>query len=423
MTGSGNWLDHLSLPPRLTALVEESLSLTAGRWREIDRVAFANQMRVLDAMRAENIGEEDFQDSSGYGYHDRGRDKLEGVFARAFQCETALVRTQLVSGTHALAVALFGLLRPGDLLLSLTGAPYDTLQAVIGSRGEEEGTLAQWGIRHRYLDGGEAEIENISFLETEPEPSVAYIQRSAGYSLDRKPLTTAHVGALVQRARTAWPEIPVIVDNCYGEFVETGEPTAAGADLVVGSLIKNPGGGLAPCGGYIAGRGDLLRKIAARLTAPGLYGNLGAITGKRSLFQGIFMAPSLVANSLKNAVFAAALFEKMGYSVKPRHDAARGDIVQAIILESPEKVKRFCLAVQQASPVESYLVPEPGELPGYADPVIMAAGTFCQGASGELSADAPMREPYAVFLQGGLTLAHAIYATCRAAASIWEIRG
>lgn len=424
MAATKNWLKDLGLPPKLAVTAEEALEITAGRWREIDSFTFENQLRVLDAMRSERICEEDFHDSSGYGYNDRGREKLDRVYARVFQAEDALVRTHLVSGTHALAVALFGLLRPGDLLLCLTGPPYETLQAVMGTRGgEEEGTLEQWGIRCRYRQTDHTGAAVEGGLENEPAPAAAYIQRSGGYALDREALTTEQVGSLIQHVHSRWPGIPVIVDNCYGEFVETDEPTSAGADLIVGSLIKNPGGGLAPCGGYMAGRGEMVRKVAARLTAPGLYGNIGALTGKRNLFQGIFMAPSLVANALKNALFAAALFEIMGYKVKPRHDELRGDIVQAIILEDPEKVKLFCRAVQQASPVESYLVPEPGKLPGYTDPVIMAAGTFYQGASSELSADAPMRKPYAVFLQGGLTLPHALYATCCAAGAIWAPSG
>jgi cystathionine beta-lyase family protein involved in aluminum resistance len=416
------WLSRLALPAGLQSLIEESLRRSEERWIDIDGVAFGNQLRVLEALQAEKIGEEDFQDSSGYGYHDRGRDKLENAFARAFGGEAALVRTQIVSGTHALAVALFGLLRPGELLLCLTGAPYDTLQAVIGSRGEEEGTLKEWGIRFHYHPDDGKGYPDLSALEPSLLPKVAYIQRSAGYELRRSSLTIDRIQQITAKIRSLYPGAWVVVDNCYGEFVETVEPLAVGADLVVGSLIKNPGGGVAPGGGYLAGRRELVHKISARLTAPGLYGNLGAVTAKRSLFQGLFLAPTLVANALKNAVFAAALFELLGCEVWPRYDQERGDIVQAVSLRSPEKVKRFCQAIQNSSPVESHLTLEPGMLPGYADPVIMAAGTFFQGASGELSADAPMREPYAVFLQGGLTLPHALYATCRAALALWEAR-
>lgn len=415
-----SWLDHLALPAGLLSLIEESLRRSAERWTEIDAIAFGNQLRVLEALQAQKIGEEDFQDSSGYGYHDRGKEKLESAFARAFGGEAALVRTQIVSGTHALALALFGLLRPGELLLCLTGAPYDTLQAVIGSRGEEEGTLKEWGIRFHYHPDDGRGYPDLNALEPSLQPKVAYIQRSAGYDLKRSSLTIDRIRQIATKIRAFYPGTWVVVDNCYGEFVEPSEPLAAGADLVVGSLIKNPGGGVAPCGGYLAGKRDLMHKISARLTAPGLYGNLGALTAKRSLFQGLFLAPNLVANALKNAVFAAALFELLGYEVWPRYDQERGDIVQAISLRSREKVKRFCQAIQNASPVEPHLTLEPGLLPGYADPVIMAAGTFFQGASGELSADAPDREPYAVFLQGGLTLPHAIYATCRAALALWE---
>ncbi|MEW5785312.1 MAG: methionine gamma-lyase family protein [Bacillota bacterium] len=418
--GSEHWIKQSNLPPRLAAAAEEALRLTAGRWETIDQIAFANQRRVLESFQAVRLGEEDFQDSSGYGYHDRGREKLESVFAGALQGETALVRPQIVSGTHALTVALFALLRPGELLLCLTGEPYDTLQSVIGSRGEEEGSLKEWGIGYRYLPCGPNGLPEPSALDPGLEPRVVYIQRSAGYSLHRLSLTEARLEELIGQARRVYPQAWVMVDNCYGEFVEYNEPTAVGADLIVGSLIKNPGGGLAPGGGYAVGREAMIHKVAARLTAPGLYGNLGAVAGKRSLFQGLFMAPSLVSNALKNAVFAAALFELLGYTVRPRYDAPRGDIVQAIILKSPAQVTRFCRAVQAASPVEAHVSPEPGSLPGYPDPVIMAAGTFFQGASGELSADAPLRDPYAVFLQGGLTLPHALWATCRAATALFQ---
>lgn len=412
------WLKLLALPPGVEKAAGEALRTIAARWRAIDDIAFANQTRVLEAMQAERLGEEDFQDSSGYGYHDRGREKLEAVFARVFQGEAALVRPQICSGTHALALALFGLLRPGDLLLCLTGPPYDTLQAVIGSRGEEEGTLAEWGIRCRYLPVSENGLPDLSGLAGMPAPRVAYIQRSAGYDLNRRTLDLAQIGALVREVHTRFPDCRIMVDNCYGEFVESAEPLAAGADLAVGSLTKNPGGGLAPSGGYITGWRELVHKIASQMTAPGLYEQLGAVTGKRALFQGLFLAPALAANALKNAVFAAALFERLGFEVRPRWDEPRGDIVQAIVLRSKEKLMRFCQAVQAASPVEAYLTLEPGHLPGYADPVVMAAGTFVQGASGEVSADAPLREPYAVFMQGGLTLYHALWATCRAACAL-----
>ncbi len=416
-----DWIEQISLPLGLSVMARRALSRSASPWSAIEKTSFSNQLRVLKAMQEVRLGEEDFQDSSGYGYHDRGREKLEQVFAAAFQAEAALVRTQLVSGTHALTVALFALLRPGDTLLFLTGKPYDTLQAVIGSRGEEEGSLREWGIESRFLPVSEDGFPELSSLKPELKPKVAYIQRSAGYSLQRKTLTINQMKQLIREVRKLYPETWVLVDNCYGEFTEPVEPTAAGADLAVGSLIKNPGGGLAPSGGYAVGRRELIHKMSARLTAPGLYGSLGAVTAKRNLFQGLFMAPNLVENALKNAVFAAALFNEMGYEVRPRFNDARGDIVQAIVLGDAKMVMRFCQAIQSASPVDSHLMLEPDTLPGYKDPVIMAAGTFYQGASGELSADAPIREPYAAFLQGGLTLPHALWATCRAAQALWEM--
>ena len=412
------WIKQLQLPEKLEKAAAAALRLVESEWAAVDSIAFANQRRILEAFQKVSLGEEDFQDSSGYGYHDRGREKLEAVFADAFQSEAALVRTQIVSGTHALTVALFGLLRPGDLLYCLTGEPYDTLQAVIGSLGSEAGSLHEWGINYRFHHpNAEGRIDPQS-LDSTLRPKVAYIQRSAGYSLDRTALTEKELAELIAQARRLYPQAWIVVDNCYGEFVSDREPAALGADLVVGSLIKNPGGGLAPGGGYMAGRKELIHQIAARLTAPGLYGNLGATSGKRSLFQGIFMAPNLVSNALKNAIFAAAFFELLGYEVRPRYNEPRGDNVLVIILKSAERVERFCRAIQAASPVESHVTPVPGDLPGYRDPVIMAAGTFHQGASAELSADAPLREPYAVFLQGALTLPHALWATGQAALAL-----
>lgn len=414
-------LRELDLQPGDKTMVEKALERCSGSWSRIDELVFSNQMRVVTALQSVRLGEDDFQDSSGYGYHDRGREKLEDAFACAFKGEDALVRPQIVSGTHALTITLFALLRPGDLLLSITGKPYETLETVIGSRGSEEGTLKEWGIQYHYLPTDSYGYPLLDNLNKNLNPRVAYIQRSAGYSLERRSLTVQEIGEMADLIHSIYPGALVVVDNCYGEFVSGTEPTAMGADLVAGSLIKNPGGGLAPGGGYAVGRKDLIRKLAARLTAPGLYGKLGAMTGKRSLFQGLFMAPVLTGNALKNALFAAALFELAGYRVQPGVDDKRGDIVQGIILGDRDKVKLFCSAIQGASPVDSHLTPVPGELPGYDGEVIMAAGTFFQGASGELSADAPVRSPYAVFMQGALTLPHALWATCRAFKAIREI--
>ncbi|HQE09220.1 MAG: hypothetical protein GX866_07785 [Firmicutes bacterium] len=408
------------MPGKLKSLVLQSLQRVKQAWDEIDSVVFHNQRRVLEALQEQKIGETDFLDSSGYGYGDSGREKLERACAQIFGGEAALVRPQIVSGTHALALTLSGLFRPGELLLCLTGPPYDTMQAVIGSRGKETGTLAEWGIRHHYAALRADGSPDLEALEPGLNPRVVYLQRSAGYDVRRSSLTSAQIGELVMDVRRRYPDTWIVVDNCYGEFTGREEPLEAGADLIAGSMIKNPGGGLATSGGYVAGRRDLVRRVAARLTAPGLYDKLGAFSGKRSLFQGLFMAPALVGNAMKNAVFAAALFEEMGYEVRPRWNEERGDIVQLIILRSAERMLRFCQAIQEASPVESFLTLEPGPLPGYEDPVVMAAGTFYQGATSELTADGPLREPYAVFMQGGLTLSHAIWATCAAAKALFD---
>lgn len=415
-----NFNFDLELPAALQDMVTQSLQRVRGHWEKIDQLQFHNQRRVLEALQEQRISEQDFGDSSGYGYADSGREKLERAYAAILGGEDALVRPQIVSGTHALAVTLFGLLRPGELLLCLTGPPYDTLQAVIGNRGQESGTLAEWGIHYHYAALRDDGYPDLEALDPDLQPRVAYIQRSAGYDLKRTGLTTGEIGVLVEEVRTRYPGAWVVVDNCYGEFTGRREPLEAGADLIAGSLIKNPGGGLARSGGYVAGRRELVHRVAGRLTAPGLYDSLGSFTEKRSLFQGLFMAPGLVGNALKNALFAASLFEQMGYVVKPRCGEPRTDIVQAIILGSAGKLLRFCQAVQGASPVESYLTLEPGPLPGYEDPVVMAAGTFFQGATSELTADGPMREPYAVFLQGGLTLPHALWATCAAAKALFD---
>ena len=406
------------LPGELRRAAGRALQLVEKQWEEIDGLQFNNQRRVLEALQAQRIDESDFLDSSGYGYSDRGREKMELAFARIFGGEKALVRPQIVSGTHALAVTLFGLLRPGDLLLCLTGPPYDTLQAVIGNSGGESGTLGEWGIHHRYLPLREDGNPDLEALEPQWQPRIAYIQRSAGYDLQRSGLAVGEIARLIEKVRSLYPQALVVVDNCYGEFAEENEPLEAGADIIAGSLIKNPGGGLARSGGYVVGESGLVRQVAGRLTAPGLYDSLGSFVDKRSFFQGLFMAPALVGRAQKNALFAAALFGELGYEVKPRPEEKRTDIVQAIILKSPEKLLRFCRAIQGASPVECYLTPEPGPLPGYTDPVVMAAGTFFQGATSELTADGPMREPYAVFLQGALTLEHALYATCSAAKAL-----
>lgn len=379
-----------------------------SRFKEIDEVAEINQLKVLKAMQEHKVSDRHFSGTTGYGYNDEGRDVLEDVYASVFGAESALVRPQLISGTHALTVALFGNLRHGDEILSAVGAPYDTLQGVIGMR-ETPGSLAEHGVTYSqvdFLNDGSIDFEGIREAINERTKLVT-IQRSRGYST-RKTLSVAEIKQIIETVKAVREDIICMVDNCYGEFVEMIEPYEVGADLVVGSLIKNIGGGLAPIGGYIVGKEAYVEQAAYRLTAPGLGKEVGASLGvNQSFYQGLFLAPQVVAGALKGAIFAAALFEKFGYKVFPDSIQTRHDIVQAINLESADAVISFCKGIQAAAPVDSYVVPEPWAMPGYDCPVIMAAGAFIQGASIELSADAPIKPPYTVFFQGGLTWFHA----------------
>lgn len=380
----------------------------ADNFYRVEEISEVNTLKILDAMRRLKISDAHFKTSTGYAYGDIGREKLDELFAEIFCAEAALVRTQFVSGTHALATALFGILRPNDELVSLTGAPYDTLQTVIGHVHAAKGSLKEFGIEYRELPliDDKVDIDAIKNFVT-PKTKLALIQRSRGYSM-REPLTIADIEKICAAVKKINPACVTFVDNCYGEFVETCEPCEVGADLVAGSLIKNIGGGLAPTGGYIVGKRDLVELASYRLTAPGMGNELGASLGTpRLLYQGLFMAPHVTAQALKSAIFAAGIFDKLGYKTRPLHDDIRGDIIQVIELRSADKLIKFCQAIQKFSPVDSFATPEPWYMPGYADKVIMAAGTFVQGASIELSADAPLREPYAVYLQGGLTFEHA----------------
>jgi len=393
------------VPDRLEILAAEVEDEVQPVYRRIERIALANHERVLAALHAAGVREFHFQGSTGYGYGDAGREALEKAWALIFGAEEALVRIQLVSGTHALAVCLFGLLSPGDELLAPQGEPYDTIHPVIGLKEASPRSLIGMGVRYRQLElTADGRIDYGALRDAlSARTRVVFLQRSRGYCL-RPALRVHEIEAVSTLVRCYCPQAVVLVDNCYGEFVETTEPTAAGADLVCGSLIKNPGGGLAPAGGYITGRRELVEAVAERLTAPGLGAAVGPTLGlTRLLFQGLYLAPHFVAEALKGAVFAARFFERLGFEVMPRYDAPRGDIVQAVRLGSPERVLAFCRAIQQSSPVDANVVPEPTSFPGYADGIVMAAGTFIQGASLELTADAPMREPYAVFLQGGLS--------------------
>ncbi|MBQ2034683.1 MAG: methionine gamma-lyase family protein, partial [Peptococcaceae bacterium] len=346
--------------------------------------------------------------STGYGYGDTGRDILELIWADIFKAEKALVRSNIASGTHALALCLFGILLPGDTFVSISGEPYDTLQTIIG-RNKEMGTLSELGIHHKVVElvNDEFDFDGIAKTVT-PDTKMVCIQRSRGYNW-RKSLTIAQIEEAIAFVKNINPEIIVFVDNCYGEFVELKEPLEIGADLIAGSLIKNPGGGLAPRGGYVAGKAHLVDRAAARLTAPGIAEDVGsALDFNRLAYQGLFMAPLIVEQSMKGAIFAAQLLAQLGYKVSPAADAVRTDIIQAIQLDEPDNVRKFCRGIQMASPLDAHVTPYDAELPGYDDPVIMAGGTFVQGSSIELSIDGPMREPYIVYMQGGLSVAHVI---------------
>lgn len=393
---------------RVLALSEEVLSELTERFEEIDHIAEYNQMKVLSAMQKNRVSEMHFQATTGYGYNDSGRDTLERVYADTFHTEDALVRAQITCGTHALHLALAANLLPGDELLSPVGKPYDTLEEVIGIR-PSQGSLAEYGIRYTQVDlreDGSFDYESIR-RAVKPNTRMAAIQRSRGYA-SRPTFSPAQIGELIAYLKSLKPDIICMVDNCYGEFTDITEPSDYGADMIVGSLIKNPGGGLAPAGGYICGTKACVERVARRLTSPGLGREVGANLGiNQAFYQGFFLAPAVTAGAEKGAVFAAKLYERLGFSVHPSGDSRRYDIIQAVDLKSPEGLKAFCAGIQAAAPVDSYVTPEPWAMPGYDDEVIMAAGAFIQGSSIELSADGPLRDPYTVFFQGGLTWYHA----------------
>ncbi|MDR1464106.1 MAG: methionine gamma-lyase family protein [Oscillospiraceae bacterium] len=414
-----------SFPPTLLAASGRALARALARFSEIDAVTEYNQQKVLAAFITHNVSETHFAASTGYGYGDRGRETLESVFAQCVGAQAALVRHTFTCGTHTLAVALFGILRPGDTMLCVTGTPYDTIHSVIGLRGEGKGSLRDFGVTYHQTEltpEGRLDLPAIRQAVRELRPRVVYLQRSRGYTL-RPSLSVEAIGelaALVREARKT-QDIVLLVDNCYGEFVQTAEPCQCGADLIAGSLIKNPGGGLAQNGGYIAGRKDLVELCAYRLTAPGIGGEVGATLGlNRSLFLGLFQAPHIVGEALKTAVFTAALCEELGFEVAPGSLDPRYDIIQAVRLGSPEALTAFCQGLQSGAPVDAFLTPEPWDMPGYDSQVIMAAGTFTMGASIELSADAPLREPYAVWLQGGLNFHSAKAAVLLAAKQLMD---
>ena len=387
---------------------EEILASLSARFTRIDQNAEYNQLKVIRAMQAANVSEACLLGTTGYGYNDLGRDTLEKVYAAVFETQDALVRPQITCGTHALALALMSNLRPGDELLSPVGKPYDTLEEVIGIR-PSRGSLAEYGVTYRQVDllpDGGFDYEGIRTALGERTKMVT-IQRSKGYQT-RPTLSVQRIGELIAFVKQIKPDVLVMVDNCYGEFVETAEPSQVGADMVVGSLIKNPGGGLAPIGGYIAGKKECVENAACRLTSPGLAKEVGASLGVLPAFyQGLFLAPTVTASALKGAIFAANIYEKLGFSVVPDGQESRHDIIQAVTFGSPEGVIAFCEGIQAAAPVDSFVKPEPWDMPGYDSKVIMAAGAFVSGSSIELSADGPIAPPYAVYFQGGLTFPHA----------------
>lgn len=396
------------ISPQVYAYGEAVWNSLKSRWEEIDAISEYNQMKVIKAMQKNRVSEACLMGTTGYGYNDLGRETLERVYADVFHTEDALVRPQITCGTHALALALMSNLRPGDELLSPVGKPYDTLEEVIGIR-PSRGSLAEYGIAYRQVDllaDGGFDYENIKKAINEKTRLVT-IQRSRGYQT-RPTLSVLRIGELISFIKKIKPEIICMVDNCYGEFTEVTEPSDAGADLVVGSLIKNPGGGLAPIGGYLAGKKECIENAACRLTSPGLGREVGAsLSALSAFYQGLFLAPSVTANALKSAVFAANIYEDLGFPVAPDGKESRHDIIQAVTFGKPEGVIAFCEGIQQAAPVDGYVTPEPWDMPGYDSPVIMAAGAFVSGSSIELSADGPIKPPYAVYFQGGLTWYHA----------------
>ena len=398
----------LGISPEVEAFGKEILKNLKERFEKIDEVAEYNQAKVLKAMQMERVDAGCFAGSTGYGYNDNGRDKLENVYARCFNTEAALVRPQITCGTHALAIALSANLVPGDELLSPVGKPYDTLEKVIGTV-PSPCSLMEYGVSYKQvelLEDGTFDYENIEKAINE-RTKIITIQRSKGYQT-RPSFSVKQIGELIAFVKSIKPDVTCMVDNCYGEFVETIEPSDVGADMIVGSLIKNPGGGLAPIGGYIAGTEKCIENCAYRLTSPGLGKEVGASLGvMQSFYQGFFLSPTVVAGALKGAIFAANIYESLGFPVIPNGTESRHDIIQAVTLGSPEGVIAFCKGIQAAAPVDSYVSPEPWAMPGYDSDVIMAAGAFVQGSSIELSADGPIKPPYAVYFQGGLTWAHA----------------
>lgn len=403
--------DTYNINDRILDLYEKALDDVKDQFQHYDEIREYNQMKVLNAMQQERISDSHFTNSSGYGYGDIGRDALDRVYARIFNCESALVRPHFVNGTHAIGAALFGNLRPGDTMLTVCGTPYDTLHNIIGINGNKNiGSLSEYGVKYKQVDliDGGVNFNSIKReLEQDNTIKLVHIQRSTGYGW-RKSMQVSEVGEIISYVKNINPDIICFVDNCYGEFIDKIEPTDVGADLIAGSLIKNAGGGIAPTGGYIAGKASYVEQAAYRLTIPGIGGECGSTFGvMRLLYQGLFFAPHVSIEAVKGAIFCSRIMELCGFEVLPRYVDKRSDIIQAIKFNDKNKMINFCKGIQAGSPVDSFVQCEPWDMPGYNDQVIMAAGAFIQGASIELSADAPVREPFIAYLQGGLTFDHA----------------
>ena len=394
------------MKPQAFALAQEAENEIRSQFERIDRIAQLNTLKVMQAFQDNKVSDSCFAGTTGYGYDDVGREVLDKVYAQIFCTDAALVRIGFVNGTHALSAALFAMLKPGDTLLSATGLPYDTLRNAIGIEGDCHGSLKFYGINYAQVDlkaDGSPDIGAIKKAAADKSVTAVLIQRSRGYG-NRPAFSAEQIGEIARAVKEVDPSINVMVDNCYGEFTGEHEPTEYGVDLMAGSLIKNPGGGLAPTGGYVVGKAELVEKAAMRLTTPGIGGECGATLGNnRLLFQGLFMAPHIVAQALKTATFCSAMMSKIGFETSPAPDEVRSDIIQMVTLKSADNMKKFCKGIQSGAPVDSYVTPEPWQMPGYNCPVIMAAGAFVQGSSIELSADGPMKEPYIAYMQGGIT--------------------
>mgnify|MGYP001771200519 CR=1 FL=1 len=409
--------EHFKIDEKVLSLVDDAEKEVKSQFAKLDDIMAYNQYKVLDAFQKNRISDMHFSWNTGYGYDDPGRDAIERTYADIFHTDAALVRPTIVNGTHALAITLLGILRPGDELIYCTGGPYDTLEEVIGIRGEGNGSLKDYGISYKQVEllpDGSLDLEGIR-RAISPKTKMVTVQRATGYGW-RKAITIDQIEEWASFIKELNPDIIKMVDNCYGEFLDIKEPTDVGADVIAGSLIKNPGGGLALTGGYVAGRQDLIDKIQYRMTCPGIGGECGLTFGQtRAMFQGIFLAPKVVNGAVKGAVLCGEVYKKLGYEICPQTDDTRSDIIQAVRLGSPEKVVAFCEGIQAAAPIDAHVKPIPWDMPGYESQVVMAAGAFVQGSSIELSADAPIREPYNVYFQGGLTYEHSKFGVIKSA--------